>query len=418
MSDNKKDEKKEVDEASDSVDMIIENTGTDVVESAEPEPPAETEKKPEVKAAAKPEKTIEKKPEPKKTAPEKAKTSGRGFPWFGLLNFLLILGLIAAAWYYWQLQQKTEAEKQDAFNALKQEIASKAESSQIQSGIRPLETGLTELVKRIEALQAHQKDLQASSEKLYELFGRDENSWQLAEVEYLMRIAQHKLILENDFEGAAITLQAASDRIATTGDMGLLPVRVKISDEIADLKTRKRADLVGMTLKLSQLAQQIRVLKPGFQPRTDETVEVEEEISVEEDVGLMEKIKSYLLNFVNSLYTVKEVTTSPPTKTEALVLNVGEALEDGLKLTRWSVLERDAFQYRRLMQENINLFQQYYNLDDAANHDFYSQLQELQKAEIKPEKPDINGSLEMLKKIISKRNDTVEEVTHEDADNG
>jgi len=415
MSEKKTDEKQQGGETSDSVDMAIEDTGTEVVESAEPEKPIEPEEAAETKEPA--ETKNPEKPE-KKPVSEKVKAPRRGFPWFGLFNFLLILCLIAAAGYYWQLQQKTETEKQAAFNALKQEIASKAESSQIQSGIRPLESGLAELVQRIEALQAHQKDLQASSEKLYELFGRDENSWQLAEVEYLMRIAQHKLILENDFEGAAITLQAASDRIATTGDMGLLPVRVKISDEIADLKTRKRADLVGMTLKLSQLAQQIRVLKPGFQPRVDGTIEVEEKVSVAEEANLLEKLNAYLVNFFNSLFTVKKDTTSQPTKTEALVLNVGEALEDGLKLTRWSVLERDAFQYRRLMQENVNLFQQYYNLDDAANHDFYSQLQALQKAEIKPEKPDINGSLEMLKKIVSKRNDSVEEVTSEDADNG
>ena len=334
----------------------------------------------------------------------------RGFPWFGVFNFLLILALAAGAGYYWQLQRKTEVEKQAAFLALKQQVASKAESSQIQSGIRPLQSGMNEIAQRIEALQQHQKDLQASSEKLYELFGRDESGWQLAEVEYLMRIAQHKLILENDFEGAAITLQAASDRIASTGDLGLLPVRVKISDEIAELKTRKRADLVGMTLKLSQLAQQIRRLKPGFQPRIDESPEAvatpDQEASIEDQVK----------TFFSSLVSVKRDTTMLPTQTEALIIDVDQTLEDNLKLTRWSVLERDAFQYSRLMKENVELFQQYYNLDNAANHDFYSQLQDLQKAEIKPEKPDINGSLEMLRRIITKRVEA-EKITSEDADN-
>ena len=334
----------------------------------------------------------------------------RGFPWFGVFNFLLILALAAGAGYYWQLQRKTEVEKQAAFLALKQQVASKAESSQIQSGIRPLQSGMNEIAQRIEALQQQQKDLQASSEKLYELFGRDESGWQLAEVEYLMRIAQHKLILENDFEGAAITLQSASDRIASTGDLGLLPVRVKISDEIAELKTRKRADLVGMTLKLSQLAQQIRRLKPGFQPRIDESPEAvatpDQEASIEDQVK----------TFFSSLVSVKRDTTMPPTQTEALIIDVDQTLEDNLKLTRWSVLERDAFQYSRLMKENVELFQQYYNLDNAANHDFYSQLQDLQKAEIKPEKPDINGSLEMLRRIITKRVEA-EKITSEDADN-
>ena len=44
-----------------------------------------------------------------------------------------------------------------------------------------------------------------------------------------------------------------------------------ISEEIADLKTRKRPDLVGMTLILAQLGRQVRVLVPGFAVRVDET---------------------------------------------------------------------------------------------------------------------------------------------------
>jgi len=376
---------------------------------------APKDESPEPDSKPEPEPEAESKPEPEvESKPAKAK---RGFPWLGVFNLLLILALIGAAGYYWQLQQKTEAQKHAAFEALQQQIAQKADTVKLPN-LRPLETGLSEITSRIEQLQARQKDLQASSEKLYQLFGRDENSWQLAEVEYLMRIAQHKLILENDFEGAAITMQAASDRIATTGDLGLLPVRVKISDEIAELKTRQRADLVGMTLKLSQLGYQIRSLRPGFQPRSNETVDSKAVTPVAEEAGLWEKAKSYLSNFVNNLFTIKRDNKAPPSNTEALVINVGETLEDNLKLTRWSVLERDAFQFKRLMKENIELFEGYFNLDDAANHDFFTQLKALQKAEIKPQKPDINGSLEMLKKIISKRDDKVEEVSSEGANNG
>ena len=384
------------------------NEDTDVlVLSAPTDEPSEAASKP----TPKPTDSVAAAPEPESKSKPAKQT--RSFPWLGVVNFLLILALIVAAGYYWQLQQKTEAEKLAAFNALAQQIASKADTVQIPS-LRPLETGLGEITSRIEQLQAHQKDLQAASEKLYELFGRDENSWQLAEVEYLMRIAQHKLILENDFEGAAITLQAASDRIATTGDMGLLPVRVKISDEIAELKTRRRADLVGMTLKLSQLGHQVRGLKPGFQPRIEAPSGTEAQADPVEEASIKEQMK----NFLSSLVSVKRETNMPPTQTEALIINVGDTLEDNLKLTRWSVLERDAFQFNRLMKANIELFEGYYSLDDAANNDFYTQLKELQKAEIKPEKPDINGSLEMLKKIITKREDNVEEVSSEGANNG
>lgn len=354
----------------------------------------------------------QKQEKPAKQAPEKTTPKPRRkFPWFGLFNFLLIIALIAAAAYYWKQQQKIEAEKQAAFDNLKQQIATKAESNQLQSKIRPLESALGDLGKRLQNLQQHQQEIQESTEKLYELFGRDENGWKLAEVEYLMRIAQYKLILENDFEGAALTLQAASDRIGETGDMGLLPVRVKISEEIAELKTRSRPDLVGMTLKLSQLGQQIRSLTPGFkaQPVDSPKAEVIDEVA--------ENLPDRVRNFLSSLVSVKRGVEMAPTNTEALIINISEKLEDNLKLTRWTVLERDASQYKRLMKENVELFEQFYNLDDAANDDFYSQLQALQKAEIKPEKPDISGSQQMLRKIITKRENADQELINGDGDN-
>ncbi len=35
----------------------------------------------------------------------------RSFPFLGVLNLLLIIGLTVAAFYYWQMQQKSESEK-------------------------------------------------------------------------------------------------------------------------------------------------------------------------------------------------------------------------------------------------------------------------------------------------------------------
>ncbi|MCP3688822.1 MAG: hypothetical protein GY784_10450, partial [Gammaproteobacteria bacterium] len=131
------------------------------------------------------------------------------------------------------------------------------------------------------------------------------------------------------------------------------------------------------------------------------------------EADFMDQARSML----SSLVSVKRTTELLPTQSEVLIINVDEALEDNLKLTRWTILERDAVQYHRLMNENIELFRQYYSLDDAANHDFLSQLEALQKAEIKPEKPYIMGSLEMLRKIISKRDNAAEKPVGEDGNN-
>jgi len=211
-----------------------------------------------------------------------------------------------------------------------------------------------------------------------------------------MRVAQHKLILQDDFEGAAITLQAASDRIGLTGDPGLLPVRVTISEEIADLKTRRRADLVGMTLVLAQLGHQVRSLQPGFAVRA-----VEQPAAIAEP----QAAKGWLGRFdafLNSLISIRKESTDP-TEIEVNIVDAAAALEDNLKLARWAVLERDARQYQLLIERSLQLFREFYDLDNAANHDFMTELQELQKMEIKPEKPDITGSLRELQRILSQR---------------
>jgi len=334
-----------------------------------------------------------------------------GLPWFGVFNLLLILALAGGAGYYWRQQQQLDAAYQANIAELEQQLAQKANSDELQSGLqsglasglqsglRPLKNELGDLDSRVSELGLGQQSLRESSEKLYELFGRDRDDWRLAEVEYLMRVAQHKLILQDDFEGAAITLQAASDRIGLTGDPGLLPVRVMISEEIADLKTRRRPDLVGMTLILAQLGRQVRALQPGFAVRVDEVME---QPAVEPLTPMSEDWLDRFNAFLDSLISVRR-ESSRPTEIEANVVDVAEALEDNLKLARWAVLERDTRQYGLLLDRSLQLFREFYDLDNAANHDFMTQLQDLQMMVIKPEKPDITGSLRELQRILSQR---------------
>jgi uroporphyrin-3 C-methyltransferase len=380
-----------------------EGTGPEPVEPAS----KDENRDPETVVPKSTETEIEKKSSPARSGtdskPAKSAKATRGFPYFGVFNLLLIIGIVAAAGYYWQMQQKLEQQKNITIANLQQQLANKAnkaDNAQLQQRLAPLESGIGQSESQISELQSQQQALLESTEMLYDLYGRDESGWQLAEVEYLMRVAQHKLILENDFEGAAITLQAASDKIAATADPGLLPVRVQISDEIAILKTRARPDLVGMTLLLSQLGKQLHALKPGYQPQLDTTTGVAEpKATASSDQAIDERVMS----FISSLVTIKQNDSLPPTQTEALILDVEEILETNLKLTRWTVLERDEFQFSQLMKQNVRLFKQYYDLENAANNDFYAQLLQLQKASVKPQKPDISQSLEMLKHIMSRR---------------
>ncbi len=344
---------------------------------------------------------------------------------FALFLFLVFLSVVAAAAFYgWQFFLGYQQQIQAQIGDLQTQIQQRPTRAQLDSSVQPLARSVGQTDGRLSSIEQQQQDLLESTQNLYELYGRDENGWKLAEVEYLMSIAQHKLVLENDFEGAAKTLLAASDLIAELADPGLLPVRVEINEEVAQLKTRVRPDLVGMTLLLSRLGRQISTLKPGYQTKVVTTIE--QSTGQSETVDPERPISQKLEEFFTSLVTIKSAQPKVEQLTQTLVIDVAEKLEENLKLTRWTVLERDAVQYQRLMDENVSLFQEYYDLEDAANADFFESLLKLQQSAIKPQLPDISGSLRLLKQLQEQRDNAPEpppepqpeQETAEETDNG
>ena len=350
-------------------------------------------------------------------APERGKRS-RLLPLVLILLLLLLGGLGAAGWFGWQQWQALQAERSDLqqrIEALDGELRQRARKSELEQALRPLQQSVGSSDERLGNMEQSLQALKESTEKLYELYGRDENGWKLAEVEYLMSVAQHKLVLENDFEGAARTLQAASDRIADLADPGLLPVRVQINREIAALKTRARPDLVGLSLLAARLTRQIRSLKPGYQPVEPASAGAGEPAEAAAPDAGVQRWDRKALAFLRSLVRVKRNDDQAEPVEQTLALDVAERIEDNLKLIRWAILDRDDFQYRKLVDETVTLFEKYYDREQAANADFHRSLLRLKQAELEPALPDISGSLRLLKEIEKRREQAPETGAGEEA---
>ena len=343
--------------------------------------------------------------------------------WLPVFTLLLLLALIAAlaigGFKGWQLFQQNKLQAANQMLELKNELASRPTQADLDKSVRAMRQSAQQTTQKIAQLEQGLQSLNAATEKLYELYGRDENGWKLTEVEYLLSVAQHKLALENDFAGAAKTLEAASNRIADLADPGLLPVRVMINEEIARLKTRARPDLVGMTLTLARLTRQIGSLKPGYQTQA-KTAPAPAADKPQDQPDPNRPLQQKIIDFVGSLVTIKTDQPRPSATPRAAtaIIDVKQDLEDNLKLTRWALLERDDFQYKKLMQQNVEMFKQYYDLNQAANAEFYDELLKLQKATIKPQLPDISGSLRLLQEIEKKRESAPQQAVKPEADHG
>ena len=97
--------------------------------------------------------------------------------------------------------------------------------------------------------------------------------WQLAEVRYLLRMANHRLQLERDVRGAALLLRAADASLARLDDPRFTPVRGHIAEEMLALEALPGADAEGLFLALEAIKSDLGDLKPrapSFKPTTGE----------------------------------------------------------------------------------------------------------------------------------------------------
>lgn len=322
-----------------------------------------------------------------------------------LLLLMVIGGLIAGGYFAWQQWQTYQLYKQQTLEELQRQINDRvqlkdmeklrAENQKHQQTLQQLNTQIAENKKELVALRG-------ASEKLFELYGRDKNGWQLAEVEYLLRIAQHRLVIENDFQGAAKTLRAADEKLAEIADPGFLPVRKSIATEIAELQSRVRPDLTGMVLTLTSLVHQIPQLKIKIQSASEaqKKMPTDSNNAVDWSQVTLDNWQSEMTQWAKGLISVKR-QKSTQTFDQTTSINIHETLDENLKLAKWAVLERNQAQFESLMGQNIDLFQQYFDLDDPYHQEILQSMSALSKQTVQPELPDITKSLIQLKKIIA-----------------
>ena len=111
-----------------------------------------------------------------------------------------------------------------------------------------------QLAEQGAALERQRELAEQTYQALREEVGQDRNRWVVAEIEYLMRVAAHRLVLAGDVAAAVAALQTADARLHDLADPAWLGVRERVADEIAALRAVPRVDVEGLALSLRSLA--------------------------------------------------------------------------------------------------------------------------------------------------------------------
>ena len=318
-----------------------------------------------------------------------------------------------------QIQQelKTKAEELKAI-AQKVELTAEDKIAAAQANLTKAQAELAKAVHEIELAKKRQKSLETSIEGLYARLGNTSADWAIAEADYLLKVANHRLQLEQDVTTALEALELADKRLKSLDDPALNEVRNIIAQEIISLQTLPQPDREGINMQLAELQNKVDQLplKGRTQPTHQDRTQVNEAPpKLEGWAAVPVAIVDTLKDMVVVNYNDKPV--EPLLSTEQID-NLKENLKLKLEQARIVALRGD----EKLYKENLELAkewaQKYFNTEDVTTKKFLDTLAYLETKQVEMKVPDISGSLRSLRKVAKRMELNLPSLENNNAQNG
>ncbi|RUR35628.1 hypothetical protein ELY40_08370 [Vreelandella populi] len=336
------------------------------------------------------------------------RSGGKG----GLLALVLVLvlavALIIVAWQGWQRldsqQQRINELSQQAEGSASQQAVSDLESrfeSSESERAQALEGTLEELRGELDSYRSDvNSTLDDVLNQLSQAQDTDDRDWLHAEAAYLLRLANQRLQLEGDVDGAAALLRTADARLADADNPALTPVRREIASELAALDGVPRVDRTGLYLALN--AQQERVAGLRLSQEIEERAVTS---GIEQPpTGTFQRQLARFGEELKDLVMIRHHDEAM----ETLVTPEQESyLRQSLRLileqAQLALLKEEQPLYEASIDKALELINGYYDVERDATQSVIERLQELKQAEIEPELPDISASQQAMTSFIENR---------------
>lgn len=317
------------------------------------------------------------------------KPRGRFLGFLGLLAGLAGLGA-AGYLYYLLVYLQPEADLEQRLSTLADQVASS--KSALEAFERTQTQALDDLASRERrAREALTEQILESVNKLASEAPPSRREWEIAEVAYLLRIANHRVLMEHDAKGALVLLKAADAILEELDDFALYQVRAQLSEEIQALENVDTGDLQGLFLRIEAIKTEIgrqHVKLPRLEPAPATEPEAPGFWA-----ALLDQIGSYLRFRRFEGEAVRPLLA--PEEATYLELNLRLMLEQA----QLAALKRETVVYQQSLQTAASWIATYLNAEDPAVVRILDELDSLSAMVLDEPLPDISGSLNALKAL-------------------
>lgn len=315
--------------------------------------------------------------------------SGRAL---GLLALLLALGALGiGAYLYYELIHLAPQAGLEA-RLVETEVRLQEDSAEISALAGEQRRALDEFAaEQRREREASAKQLLEAVNELASQAPPSRREWKVAEVAYLLRIANHRLLMERDAAGALTLLRAADAILVELDDFSLYQVRAQLADEILSLEHVQTEDMQGLFLRLEAIKTEVgrqRLRLPHF--------DTPDEPAAPDSAwwqSLIRELGGYLRFRRFDGATVKPLLA--PEEAAYLELNLRLMLERA----QLAALRRDELIYQQSLETAGDWISSYLDAEDPGVKRSLDELRALSQIDLVRPLPDISGSLKTLQSL-------------------
>ncbi len=328
-----------------------------------------------------------------KGSPDKDRWHNRETVFASLIVLIIVLAVTAGGYYLWHEIHNTNDVLVSRFSELqKKENAASGE-------IQRLKKRDNDLLQQIDDLKTKNEILNDAFKQIDRQQNTSNFDIALSEIEYLLIIANHRLILQKDVPIALAAMDAADRRLKGLGDPRIIDVREQLTADINQLRAVNPVDITGLALYLADL-----ILRVDQLPVREIVVSMPKSAagtapSIDEN-GWRHVARLIWLELKSLVVISRDKEISPVRLLPDEVYFLYHNLRLELANARLAVLARDNDNLQASLSNIIDWLNHYFNTGEAAVSNILDSLQQMQSLQLDPDLPDINSSLESVRAYI------------------
>ena len=284
----------------------------------------------------------------------------------------------------------------DEINAEMDALAST--DTRTENRIVQLERDFDQRLRLLDALPARTDNLELAISSLLGASDDARDTWLLGEAEYYMQLANAQLQLAGNPQLASLALGVADERIAELANPALTNVRMAIAEERAALHGMSTPDVEGITLKLAALARSVAALPTRRVERAGDLAAAE----LPADSGSFDRAWNSIRQATAGLikHRTSDESVMPLLSPEAeYFLRTNLTLQ--LQTARLAVLRGEQSVYAESLTDAASWLEIYFDTGSESVQAALQTVASLLDGMHDVEKPDISGSLQLLRRYVS-----------------